>query len=297
MEANPGSFEVERFRGFHDAGIHRLSIGIQSFDNTRLAALGRVHDRSQAIAAAEAALQIFPCVNLDVMFGLPGQDLDGALADIAMALSMQPKHLSCYQLTIEPNTAFAAAPPKDLPDDELLADMQLAIIDRLAEAGLARYEISAYAAQGHACQHNLNYWNFGDYLGIGAGAHGKISTSNRIVRTVKRRHPEQYMQLYAPGAGPEAAQEGMRLEEVAVESLPFEFMLNALRLTDGVPASLWRERTGTAIGEHPFLLSAISRAQALGLLAMDASRFRATPRGLEMLSDLQEIFLRPDAPG
>lgn len=313
MEANPGSFEAARFRGFKDAGVNRLSIGIQSFDDQSLVALGRVHDRRQAIAAAELAMATFAHVNLDVMFGLPKQSLDGALADIDMVLSLHPKHLSCYQLTLEPNTRFAVSPPPHLPDDDLLADMQAAVIDRLGQAGLARYEISAYAADGHQCQHNLNYWNFGDYLGIGAGAHGKISSADRIVRTVKRHHPDQYIELYDPqhqasghligkpitlmqaadDAPDLAANEGIRIEELAHEALPFEFMLNALRLIDGVPASRWREHTGTEIGDHPLLLSALALAQSRGLMATDPLRFRASPRGLELLSDLQEMFIPP----
>ena len=326
LEANPGTFEIERFEGFAQAGVNRVSIGVQSFDNTQLAALGRVHDRDQALQAVEHALKIFPRVNLDLMFGLPAQSVNALARELEFAIQTGVQHLSCYQLTLEPGTRFAIKPPQGLPNDDALADMQSLVVETLARAGLQRYEISAFAAPGHECQHNLNYWTFGDYLGIGAGAHGKISFADRIVRTQKLKNPGAYMEwiaggsprpLAAPRDDDKAAAprdddkaaaprdddsphrhrepaEGGRGGPVAIqpEELPFEFMLNALRLIQGVPASRWQQATGMGIGEHPFLLDRIGRAQALGLLDRSPGRFHATPRGLELLSDLQALFLK-----
>ncbi len=289
LEANPGTFEIERFEGFAQAGVNRVSIGVQSFDNTQLAALGRVHDRDQALQAVEHALKIFPRVNLDLMFGLPAQSVNALARELEFAIQTGVQHLSCYQLTLEPGTRFAIKPPQGLPNDDALADMQSLVVETLARAGLQRYEISAFAAPGHECQHNLNYWTFGDYLGIGAGAHGKISFADRIVRTQKLKNPGAYMEWIAGGSPrPLAAPR----DDVEVNELPFEFMLNALRLIQGVPASRWQQATGMGIGEHPFLLDRIGRAQALGLLERSPGRFQATPRGLELLSDLQALFLK-----
>lgn len=297
LEANPGTFEADRFAGFRDAGVNRLSIGVQSFNNTHLAALGRVHDSQQAIAAAALAVKLFEKVNLDLMFGLPGQDQRGLQADLQQALSLGAKHVSCYQLTLEPNTRFAVQPPAGLPDDDTLADMQAFVVDQLGQAGLARYEISAYAAPGQASDHNLNYWTFGDYLGIGAGAHGKLSFAHNITRIVKPRHPELYCQKF--GAPLADAKMPLRVfgtdapstEEVPVEALPFEFMLNALRLMHGVPVGRWEQTTGMSVGAHPFLLERLGQAQSLGLLSAEPGVFRATPRGMELLNDLQSVFL------
>ena len=286
LEANPGTFEAERFRGYAQAGVNRLSLGVQSFDSEKLQRLGRIHDADQAMRAAEMAMQIFPQVNLDLMFGLPGQNLRELERDIACALSFQTPHLSLYQLTIEPNTAFAVIPPQPAPaDDDTLFDMQEFLIAQTAAVGYQRYEISAYAKPGQVCRHNLNYWNFGDYLGIGAGAHAKISLKNRILRQARLRHPRDYM----ANAGSPA---GIQVErELRVDELAFEFMLNALRLTGGVPPSRWLETTGLAIGQHPFLLERLGLAQQRGLLAPGPSVWRASDKGLNFLNDLQQIFL------
>lgn len=282
LEANPGTFEQARFRAFRQAGINRLSLGIQTFDDAALKALGRVHDRNQALAAAEMAAQDFPSFNLDLMYGLPGQDLSGLVADLRQALSFQPPHLSYYNLTIEPNTLFASRPPAGLPSDDEAATMQEAIECATANAGLAHYEVSAYARTGHRSRHNLNYWTFGDYLGLGAGAHGKLSFHDRIIRQARLKHPRAYM---------EAALAGQAVEEERVldaADLGFEFMLNALRLVEGVPNRLFQERTGLALAAvaHP-----IRRAVDRGLLDSDPAVIRASPQGMRFLSDLQGFFL------
>lgn len=292
MEANPGTFEVERFMGFRAAGVNRLSVGVQSFDSERLRVLGRIHDAGQAISAIEQALRIFDRVNADLMFGLPGQTLQDLQQELSVLNRLGLSHVSCYQLTMEPNTSFAVRPPKGLPDDDALADMQALVIDALGAAGLSRYEISAFARAGQECRHNLNYWAFGDYVGIGAGAHGKISFADRIVRTQKLRNPKAYMGWIAGGSPrPSGARDDEILEPIPVESLPFEFMLNALRLTQGVPVGRWAQTTGMAVGAHPFLLERLGQAQARGLMRMDPGRFQATGRGLELLNDLQALFL------
>lgn len=283
LEANPGSFEADRFRGFADAGVNRLSIGIQSFDNQQLKTLGRVHDREQAIAAAALAVEIFPRVNIDLMFGLPSQSMAMLKADLEQAINLGVGHISCYQLTMEPNTRFALQPPPGLPDEEFLADMQALVVDRLKQSEFDRYEISAFCKPGQASQHNLNYWTFGDYLGIGAGAHGKISSAQRIVRTTRVRHPASYMESI--GRTP------INETEVSIEALPFEFMLNALRLVEGVPSHRWAQTTGIDVGAHPRLLDQIVAAQKAGLLSFTSGRFQATARGYELLNDLQSVFL------
>jgi oxygen-independent coproporphyrinogen-3 oxidase len=282
MEANPGSFEADRFTGFAQAGVNRLSLGVQSFQGHQLETLGRVHNPEQAFHAAEHAVKVFPRVNLDLMFGLPGQTLRELETEIDQAVALGSEHLSMYQLTLEPNTQFAVRPPPNLPDDDQLADMQQLVVERLAKAGFERYEISAYARRGAQAQHNLNYWTFGDYLGIGAGAHGKISSAHGIVRTLKPRTPALYM------SDPSEA----KTESVQVDDLPFEFMLNALRLTQGVAVSRWSQTTGMSVGQHPWLLGALAKAQASGLMAQEPGRFAATPRGLDMLTNLQSFFLR-----
>ena len=282
MEANPGTFELDRFEGFREAGISRLSLGVQSFSDAMLGQLGRVHSGNQAELALASALKIFDRVNVDLMFGLPGQRLSDLKQELDRLLSFPLTHVSLYQLTLEPNTLFAVRPPQGLPDDDCLAEMQTLVAQRRAQSGLMRYEVSAYAAAGQQCQHNLNYWTFGDYLGIGAGAHGKISLANRIFRTVKARNPDAY--LSAKGA---AAKES----EVSVHDLGFEFMLNALRLVEGVPIGRWAQTTGIAIGGHPFLLERLGSAQSKGLMVRRPDRFQATARGLELLNDLQAIFL------
>jgi putative oxygen-independent coproporphyrinogen III oxidase len=283
LEANPGTFEKDRFRAFRAAGVTRLSVGVQSFNDEHLKSLGRVHDRAQAIAALEEAALAFETFNLDLMYALPGQTMAQLEQDLAQALSLMPPHLSVYHLTIEPNTYFAKFPPL-IPDD----DLAYAMLDRITEvtggAGMARYEVSAYAKPGHRCWHNLNYWEFGDYLGIGAGAHGKLSFPHRVVRQVRYRDPKLYMDNAL--AGRAVAQE----DEVTRADLPFEFMLNALRLRDGFALSHFAERTGlplTAI-EQP-----LQEAESKGLVVRDLARVRPTERGFDFLSDLQSLFLAP----
>lgn len=290
MEANPGTFERERFSGFRSAGVNRLSLGVQSFDDARLAAIGRVHDAAQARAAAHAAADIFPTFNLDLMYALPGQTLAQLRDDVGQALRLNPPHLSLYHLTLEPNTLFARFPPA-LPDEDQAAAMQDAIDEQLAAAGYDHYEISAYAKPGHRARHNLNYWTFGDYLGLGAGAHGKLSFHDRIVRYTRFRHPRRYVQAAAAGNTVESERTLSR------QDLPFEFMLNALRLTDGVPASLFQAHTGESLAAISGLLA---KAADKGLLTSDPGRLAATPLGLRFLNDLQEMFLpaspRPAGP-
>jgi putative oxygen-independent coproporphyrinogen III oxidase len=283
LEANPGTFERDRFRGFREAGVTRLSVGVQSFDDALLKAIGRVHDAAQAHAAVEEAKAAFETFNLDLMYALPGQTLPMLRSDLDTALALDPPHLSIYHLTLEPNTWFASHPPP-LPDEEAAADMLDLITTRTHGAGLQRYEVSAFAKPGHRCRHNLNYWQFGDYLGIGAGAHGKLSFAHRIVRQVRWREPAAYMTHALQGNA--VSNE----HEVAREQLPFEFMLNALRLKDGFELAMFSERTGLA-------LTAITRqleaAEAKGLLQRDLHRAWPTPLGFDFLSDLQSLFLAP----
>ena len=283
LEANPGTFERDRFRAFRQAGVTRLSIGVQSFNDQHLKALGRVHDRAQALAAVEEAARSFDTFNLDVMYALPGQTLAQAEEDMRTALSLGPPHISIYHLTLEPNTYFAKFPPA-VPDD----DDAYAMLDRITElttaAGLQRYEVSAYAKPGHACRHNLNYWQFGDYLGIGAGAHGKLSFAHRVARTVKLRDPRRYMEQALTG------QALASMDEVARADLPFEFMLNALRLKDGFALQDFMERTGLPLSS---IDAAMREGQQRGLLDCSAGRVKPTTRGLDFLSDLQSLFL-PD---
>ena len=283
LEANPGTFEREKFAGFRDAGINRLSLGVQSFAPHHLAALGRVHDADEARTAAEAALALFDNVNLDLMYALPSQTLDEARADVTEAIQFAPPHLSFYQLTLEPNTLFHRHPPP-LPDDDLAADIEDAVHDALASAGYVHYETSAFARPGRECRHNLNYWRFGDYLGIGAGAHSKLSFAERIVRQVRYKQPKQYLVQVALGAP--------LLEETEVtrDDAGFEFMLNALRLTEGVPASLFAERAGFPLAS---IQREIAQAVARGLLDADPTVLKPTERGRRFLNDLQSIFLRP----
>jgi putative oxygen-independent coproporphyrinogen III oxidase len=281
LEANPGTFERVKFAGFRDAGINRLSLGVQSFNPAHLAALGRVHDAEEARQAAAAALEIFGNVNLDLMFALPKQTLEEARADVADALGFAPPHLSFYHLTIEPNTLFARRPPP-VPDDDTAADIGDMVENALTAAGYAHYETSAFARAGAECRHNLNYWRFGDYLGIGAGAHSKLSFPDRIVRQVRAKHPRDYLER-APRAVPVIEE-----HEVTRKDLGFEFMLNALRLTEGVPASLFAERTG-----FPLVIvdRELDEAERRGLLARDHDRIRPTPLGRRFLNDLQALFL------
>ena len=282
LEANPGTFERDRFRGFRDAGVNRLSLGVQSFDDDALRRLGRVHDGAQAIAAAEAAARLFPTFNLDLMYALPGQDPAALREDLARALALGPPHLSCYHLTIEPNTLFATRPPAGLPDEDAADEMQRTIDETTAAAGLARYEVSAFARDGHRSRHNVNYWTFGDYLGIGAGAHGKVSFHDRIERTARWRHPRRYVDAALGGDAVETRR------VLDADDLPFEFMLNALRLVDGVPTASFAERTGVALAS---IARPIAAAVERGLLDPDPARLRPTPLGLRFLNDLQQMFL------
>ncbi|MEY4753698.1 MAG: hypothetical protein RJA44_1373, partial [Pseudomonadota bacterium] len=282
LEANPGTFERDRFRAFRAAGVTRLSIGVQSFDDAKLAALGRVHDRAQALAAAEEAAGAFDTFNLDLMYALPGQSVAECEDDVRTALALRPSHLSVYHLTIEPNTRFAVQPPPNLPEDDSAFEMLDRITELTGAAGLGRYEVSAYARPGHRCTHNLNYWQFGDYLGLGAGAHSKLSFPHRVVRQVRWREPQTYM---------DKALAGMAIsndEEVKRKALPFEFMLNALRLKDGFELPLYTERTGLPLSG---LRAALQQAEAKGLITQDLERVAPTARGFDFLSDLQELFL------
>lgn len=288
LEANPGTFERDRFRAFRGAGITRLSIGVQSFDDAALARLGRVHDAAQARAAVAEAAGVFDTWNLDLMYALPGQTLEQLGAELDEALAFAPPHLSIYHLTIEPNTMFAVQPP-ELPDDDLASEMLDLIAERTAAAGLARYEVSAFALEGHRCAHNLNYWSFGDYLGIGAGAHGKLSFPERVVRQVRWREPAIYMAR---------ALEGRALSnqhEVTRADMPLEFMMNALRLKDGFPLRLFAERTGLPPSA---VWARLQRARELGLVALREESttdewVQPTSRGFDFLSDLTALFAAP----
>jgi oxygen-independent coproporphyrinogen-3 oxidase len=282
LEANPGTFERLRFRAYRDAGVNRLSLGIQSFDDRALQALGRVHDRAQALAAAQAAREDFKTFNLDLMVALPGQSMLDLERDLKQALAFEPPHLSVYQLTLEPNTLFAARPPRGLPDEDLAAEMHDRAMQELSAVGLARYEVSAFARTGHRARHNLNYWQFGDYLGIGAGAHGKLSFHDRIIRQSRWRHPQTYMEKVRQGRPVELER------TLNTTELPFEFMLNALRLTDGVPSALFEERTGVSLATVAPVLEDLQRR---GLIISDPLRLATTERGLAFLSDVQEAFL------
>jgi putative oxygen-independent coproporphyrinogen III oxidase len=281
LEANPGTFEKDRFRAFRSAGVTRLSIGVQSFDDDKLKALGRVHDRAQAIAAVEEAAQSFDTFNLDLMYALPGQTLAQLDEDIDQALALAPPHISIYHLTIEPNTYFAKFPPV-IPEDDLAYEMLDRITERTEAAGLARYEVSAYAKSGHACFHNLNYWRFGDYLGIGAGAHGKLSFAHRVVRQVKLREPRLFMEKAL--AGDALAQK----TEVGRADLPFEFMLNALRLREGFALQDFTDRCGLPLTA---IQKPLEEAEQKGWITRDLARVKPTTRGFDFLNDLQALFL------
>ena len=282
IEANPGTVELERFKGFRAAGINRLSIGIQSFDEKKLKALGRIHGREEALRAAEAARAAgFNNFNLDLMFGLPGQTVEQALADMRTAMALRPTHLSAYQLTIEPNTLFHARPPT-LPDDDITWDMQNLLQTELAAADYRQYEVSAYARPGYECRHNLNYWKFGDYLGIGAGAHAKITDASGITRVWKVKHPNEYLSTAGTPESIGGEQQLSRHDAAA------EFMLNALRLVDGFPSPLFQERAGLPISAcEPEL----TQAENQGLIEWDARTIRPTPQGRRFLNNLLELFV------
>ena len=282
LEANPGTFEQDRFKAFRQAGVTRLSIGVQSFDDRFLKALGRVHDREQALAAVAEAARCFDTYNIDLMYALPGQSKDDLSADLQQALAFNPPHLSVYHLTMEPNTYFAKHPPVNLPDEDTAYDMLDMITAATGAAEMQRYEVSAYARAGHRCEHNLNYWQFGDYLGLGAGAHGKLSFAHRVLRTVKLRDPQRYME--AAKAGQALAQ----ADEVKRADLPFEFMLNALRLRAGFELGQFTERTGLPLSA---IQKALEQAESRGLIERDGAQIKPTERGFDFLSELQALFL------
>ena len=283
LEANPGTFEIEKFKGFKDAGITRLSIGVQSFNDTMLERLGRVHNGSEALRAIDTALKLFEKVNIDLMYALPGQTVQTALNDVNTAIATGAGHISAYHLTMEPNTPFGHTPPKGLPQDEAALDIEDAVHDALDGAGFLHYETSAFARAGMQCRHNLNYWQFGDYIGIGAGAHGKISFPDHIERTVRRRHPNDY--LAAMQRNPS---DGIERKTVSADDLPFEFMMNALRLAEGVPATMLQERTGISTAR---IMAQIETARRKGLLENDPTVFRPTAQGRLFLNDLLQCFL------
>ena len=282
LEANPGTFEKDRFRAFRAAGVTRLSIGVQSFNDAHLKVLGRVHNREQALAAVHEAAAAFDTFNIDLMYSLPGQTLAQLDEDLDQALALKPPHLSIYHLTLEPNTLFAKYPPKGMPEDDDAYAMLDRITERTAQVGLQRYEVSAYAQSDHRCWHNLNYWQFGDYLGIGAGAHSKLSFAHRVIRQVRYREPKLYMEQALAG------QAVTQSDEVARKDLPFEFMLNALRLREGFELAQFSERTGLPLSA---IQTALAEAEAKGLVTRDFQRVTPIERGFDFLSDLQEIFL------
>jgi putative oxygen-independent coproporphyrinogen III oxidase len=281
LEANPGTVDAAHFKGYRDAGVNRLSLGIQSFDNRYLAALGRIHDENQAIRAAELALTTFESVNLDVMYALPKQSMEDALADAKRACELNPSHLSFYHLTLEPNTPFHRTPPS-LPDDDTSATMQEAIEDLLKSHGYEHYETSAFAKKSKRAQHNLNYWTFGDYLGIGAGAHSKLSYHDKITREARHKHPNRYL---------ENAPKGLAIDtewKISQDELGFEFMMNALRLTEGFDIDLFQLRTGLPIRE---VENTLKIAKDKKLIEIDKNTIKPTLLGQRFLNELLEMFL------
>jgi putative oxygen-independent coproporphyrinogen III oxidase len=305
LEANPGTFEAERYEGFAKAGVNRLSIGVQSFSDEALKLLGRVHSSKQAFDAIHVARRCFDSFNIDLMYGLPAQSLADLAQEINLALEQDPPHLSYYQLTLEPNTLFAKFPPK-LPEDDHISEMQDQIERLTADQGLEHYEVSAYAKAGKRCLHNMNYWQFGDYLGLGAGAHGKLSFHDRIIRQQKYRKPDDYMNRLLrptiPGASPSGAlsitgveptlsanHPAVELERVLQpDDLCFEYFLNTLRLRHGVPTSMFNERTGMSLTR---IQAAIAEATKKGLISENPLRHEPSARGFQFLNDLQMLFL------
>ena len=283
MEANPGTADEAKFEAYAEAGVNRLSLGIQSFDDASLKRLGRIHDRAAAVRALEKAVRIFPRVNADLMFGLPFETVERLRDEVAALVDSKTTHVSCYQLTIESGTAFAKRVPDGLPDEDLAADLEEAVVSLLTRAGFVRYEVSGYAKSGEICRHNLNYWTFGDYLAIGAGAHAKMTTENGILRAARFANPERYMRAVEEGVAP--YEENRR---VTAEELPFEFMLNALRLTAGVPKRLWTERTGLS---DDVIAERVAQLRDEGLWTTEADRIGTSPRGFAFLSSVQEAFL------
>ncbi len=280
LEANPGTVDQARFHDFRTAGVNRLSLGIQSLQDDKLKRLGRIHDRAHALKAITLAQAAgFDNFNVDLMYGLPDQSLEDALADLDDALQLQPPHLSWYQLTIEPNTVFYRHTPT-LPADDLIWDMQVAGMERLRHAGLAQYEVSAYARDGRQCKHNRNYWAFGDYLGLGAGAHSKLTHPTHIVRYAQRKQPRDYLDA--------SKRRDLKPNMISDEDAIFEFMLNALRLTDGVPIDLFSERTGVALEK---ISDTLQLAKQKGLLTAETTHLRPTALGKKFLNNLVSLFL------
>lgn len=284
LEANPGTVEAQRFASYAASGINRISLGIQSFHDAKLKALGRIHGSDEAHAAIEIAKNTVGNFNIDLMYALPNQTVEEAVADVRAAIAHAPPHLSAYQLTLEPNTFFARYPP-NVPDADATATIEDAVHAQLQTAGYARYEVSAFAKANSRCKHNLNYWHFGDYIGIGAGAHGKLSFHDRVVRTVRYKQPKAYLEAVAKG---NAVQEERVLH---ASELPFEFMLNALRLTQGFEVQLYPQRTGLPLTTA---MAALDQAQAKGLLVRDHLRLQPTALGLRFLNDLTQLFLAED---
>lgn len=281
LEANPGTVDTAHFKAYKEAGVNRVSLGIQSFDDRYLKALGRIHDTEQAQQAAQLAIDTFERVNLDVMYALPEQSLEDALRDADIACQLTPAHLSFYHLTLEPNTAFHRTPPS-LPDDDTSATMQEEIEQRLAQHGYVNYETSAFAQPGMQCKHNLNYWTFGDYLGIGAGAHSKLSFHDKLIRQSRHKHPKRYMEFVTQGT---AVDQEWRIEQNA---LGFEFMMNALRLHDGFSPDLFQQRTGLPLIT---IRDTLQAAVQQGLLEYQDTRIRPTLKGRRFLNNLLEMFL------
>jgi oxygen-independent coproporphyrinogen-3 oxidase len=281
LEANPGTVDIAHFKGYSEAGINRISLGIQSFNDIYLTKLGRIHDHRQALKAANFALENFDAVNLDLMYALPGQSLEDALQDAKKACALKPAHLSFYHLTIEPNTAFDRNPPQ-VPNDDISSEMQEKIEVTLATHGYENYETSAFAQANKQCKHNLNYWTFGDYLGIGAGAHSKLSFHDKMIRQMRHKHPKRYM---------ENAKNGLAVDQewqIAQKDLSFEFMMNAMRLTSGVPVDLFQQRTGLPIIT---IQRAMKKAEEKGLLIANHENIKPTLLGKRFLNDLLTIFL------
>lgn len=281
LEANPGTVDAANFVGYKQAGVNRLSLGIQSFNNDNLKALGRIHDSEQALKAIALAMNTFEQVNCDIMYGLPNQTLKDAIQDAQTAMQLNPAHLSFYHLTLEPNTPFYRTPPS-LPDDDASSDMQIEIENLLAQHGYEHYETSAFAKKDKQAKHNLNYWQFGDYLGIGAGAHSKLSYHDKITREVRPKHPKAYMEKSLQGNAVE------REWIIPTDELGFEFMMNALRLIEGVSVDLFQQRTGLNI--HT-LETAIKKAQNKGLLVIAQGHMKPTLLGQRFLNELLELFL------
>jgi oxygen-independent coproporphyrinogen-3 oxidase len=282
IEANPGTVDNEHISGYHKAGVNRISFGIQSFNDKHLKSLGRIHDSGAAVNAINLARKYFSQINLDLIYGLPSQTLSELEDDINKAVSFDTTHLSLYNLTVEPNTQFYAKPPEHLPDNDLCYQMQDLIVNNLSQHGYSRYEVSAYAKDANFCQHNLNYWQFGDYLGVGAGAHGKISFHDKIIRQVRHKHPKTYMDNVGLG------QHIIEDKTLISSELPFEFMLNALRLNSGFAASLFVERTGLGLNK---ILNQLESAQQKGFLKFRDGKIIPTNLGQDFLNDLLLLFL------